>query len=215
VKKIMLVLAGIALLIVLSPATVVLAGSPNPPDYGKYNPTDQPGQPPEEWGVEKVIPIPSAPGGVARIITDPLVGIGSPATGWVTFWCQSNLGFQYNIGVKGLDRLSTYGVRAWGAQIEIVPGPGVYPIVELEPGLWVDLSTTIYIELDLGTFKSDANGLGGVKGVSKLPSGYIYNVAVVVSNSNGVPVLSAAYYPPSPGPFPYPPTEDTNGFIVY
>jgi hypothetical protein len=215
VKKIMLFAAGIALLGALIPA-VVLAGPPSPPNYGTYNPTGQPDQPPEWWGVEKVIPIASAPGGVVRIITDPLVGIGSDATGWVTFWCQSNKGFQYNIGATGLNRLSTHSVKAYGARINIVQGPGVFPIIEPEPGLWIDLSTAIYVELDLGTFKTDANSLGGVKGVSKLPSGpYIYDVAVVVSDSNGVPVLGPAAFPPIPGPFPYPPGTDTNGFMVY
>lgn len=206
-KKIILVVAGIILLMALSPA-VALAGPPSPPDYGKYNPTDQPGQPPEEWGVEKVIPIPSAPGGVVRIITDLLTGIESDATGWVTFWCQSNLGFQYNIGVIGLDELSRYSVEASGGQILIVPEgtPGAF---ELEQGLWVDFSTLTPVELDLGTFKTDANGKGGVNGVTKLPSGYVYEVAVVVSDSNGIPVLGPADSPP---PFTGP---DTNGFIVY
>jgi hypothetical protein len=207
-KKIMLVIAMVALLVALFPTTIVLAGSSTPPDYGKYNPTNQPGQPPEEWGVEKVIPIHSSPGGVARIITDLLAGIESDATGWVTFWCQSSLGFQYNIGATGLDGTSRYSVKASGGQILIVP-EGTTGASELEPGVWVDFSTLTPIELDLGTFMTDANGRGGVKGVTKLPSGHVYEVAVIVSDSNGTPLLGPAESPPPmTGP-------DTNGFIVY
>jgi hypothetical protein len=206
-KKIIIVVATIILLTALAPA-VVLAGPPSPPDYGTYNPTKQPDQPPEEWGVEKVIPIPSAPGGVVRIITDLLAAIDSDASGWVTFWCQSHLGFQYNIGATGLDRLSRYSVEASGVQILIVP-VGTPGGTELEPGIWVDFSTLTPITLDLGTFMTDANGRGGVNGVNKLPSGYVYEVAVVVSDSNGVPILGPAESPPPmSGP-------DTNGFIVY
>ena len=40
VKKKILVLAGIALLMALVPTTVVLAAPPNPPDYGKVDPTN-------------------------------------------------------------------------------------------------------------------------------------------------------------------------------
>jgi hypothetical protein len=208
VKKIMLVVPVIALVIALVPATAVLAGPPSPPNYGTYNPTQQPGQPPEEWGVEKVIPIPSAPGGTVRIITDLLAGIDSDATGWVTFWCQSHLGFQYNIGAIGLDALSRYSVEATGGQVMIVP-EGTPGAVELEEGLWIDPSTALAVDLDLGSFKTDANGLGGVNGVSRLPSGWVYEVAVVVSDSDGVPVLGPAESPPPmSGP-------DTNGFIVY
>ncbi len=204
-KKTMLVAVGIAVILMVLSPVAVLAGPPSPPDYGRYNPTDLPGQPPEEWGVEKAIPSPSAPEGAVRIITDLLAGEGD---GWVTFWCQSRLGFQYNIGVTGLDGLSRYSINASGGQILIVPEdtPGA---VELEPGLWVDFSTLTPVELYLGTFKTDANGRGGVNGVTKLSSGYVYEVAVVVSDSDGVPVLGPADSPP---PFTGP---DTNGFIVY
>ena len=198
-KKITLVVAGIVLLMALSPA-LALAGPPSPPDYGKYNPTDLPGQPPEEWGVEKVIPSPSAPGGAVRIITDPLEGTSS-ASGWITFWCQSRLGLKYNIGATGLNPVSTYGVKAYGVQILIVPEdtPGA---VELEPGLWVLFSTSTPVELDLGTFKTDANGRGGVRGVVKLEAGYVYDVGTVISDADDAPVL-------------WSPSDDTNGFIVY
>ena len=216
-KKITLVVAGIVLLMALSPA-LALAGPPSPPDYGKYNPTDQPGQPPEEWGVEKVIPSPSAPGGAVRIITDPLVGlVGTDvpaATGWVTFWCQSKIGFKYNIGTIGLNRLSKYGVTAYGVQIQVVP-PGTAGAIGIEPGLWVLLSTSTPVELDLGTFRTDANGSGGVKGVSRLSAGYVYDLTVEVSDGVTKVLEPGLMLLPSP---PNPPNTwgpDTNGFTVY
>jgi len=199
-KKTVLVAVGIALILTALSPMAVLAGPPSPPDYGTYNPADLPGQPPEEWGVEKVIPSPSIPGGAVRIITDPLVGI-APADGLVTFWCQSRLGFQYNIGATGLDPVSTYSVKAYGVQIIIVTEdtPGA---VEIEPGLWVDFSTLTPLELDLGTFRTDANGSGGIKGVAKQSAGYVYDVGTVISDADGTPVL-------------WSPSDDTNGFIVY
>ncbi len=198
-KKTMLVAVGIALLLTALSSVAVIAGPSSAPNYGRYNPANLPDQPPEEWGVEKVIPSPSTPGGAVRIITDPLEG--PTADGWVTFWCQSRLGFQYDIGATGLDRLSTYSVNAYGVQIQIVP-PGTEDAVEIEPGLWILPSTAVPIELDLGTFRTDANGLGGVKGVSRLLAGYVYDVETVISDAGDTPVL-------------WSPEDDTNGFTVY
>jgi hypothetical protein len=199
-KRIVLMAIAIAVASLLSFPVAILAGSPSAPNYGKYNPANLPGQPPEEWGVEKVIPLPLAPGGAVRIITDPLNG-SAPADGWVTFWCQSHLGFQYNIGATGLDAISTYSVVADGVQIQIV-APGTVGAIEVEPGLWILPSSAVPVELDLGSFVSDATGSGGVKGVARLPAGYVYDVATTVSNANDEPVLSSPY-------------DDTNEFIVY
>ena len=150
--------------------------------------------------MEKVLPS-DAPGGQTHIITDPLVG--SDATGWVTFWCQSKIGFQYNIGTYcGLNPLSEYRVRAYGVKIQIVSAdtPGG---IDTHEGFWINPTTLTVLELlELGTFKTDANGLGGVKGVVKLQSGWLYDVDTVVSDIDGHPVLSS-------------PADDTNGFIVY
>lgn len=197
-KKIMLGVIGVILLMTLSPA-IVLAGTTSPPDYGNYNPLGLLA-PPESWGVEKVLPS-LAPGGQTHIITDPLDGVGSDATGWVTFWCQSKVGFQYNIGTySGLNPLSKYSVRAYGVKIKIVP-PGTG--TDTGEGFWIDPTTLTTIEpLELGTFETDANGLGGVKGVVQLHSGWLYDVGTVVSDIDGHPVLSS-------------PNDDTNGFIVY
>jgi hypothetical protein len=199
-RKTMLMALGLAFLLTALSSAAVLAGPSSPPDYGKYNPANLPGQPPEEWGVEKVIPLPVAPGGAVRIITDPLIG-SAPADGWVTFWCQSHLGFQYNIGAAGLDPISTYSVEADGVQIQIV-APGTVGAIEVEPGLWILPSSALPIELGLGTFVTDANGSGGVKGVARLPAGYVYDITTVISNSDDEPILSSPY-------------DDTNEFIVY
>ena len=199
-KRTILVAIGVAVVLMVVSPVAILAGPPSAPNYGRYNPTNLPEQPPEEWGVEKVIPSHRAPGGAVRIITDPLDG-SPPADGWVTFWCQSHLGFQYNIGATGLDSLSRYSVEADGAQIPIVTEdtPGA---VEIEPGLWVSFNSSTPIALDLGTFRTDANGSGGVRGVSRLPAGYVYDVTTVISNAGDEPVLSSPY-------------DDTNEFIVY
>ncbi len=216
----MLVAAGVALLVALIP-TVTLAGPPSPPDYGNWNPTGLP-LPPilEDWGLEKALPRSAAPGaGEVHIVTDPLVGVGveSDATGWVTFWCQSKIGFQYNIGATGLIRLSKYSVKATNrVQIKIVqPGEGLAPY-EIEPDLWVDMATlTPLSDLDLGVFQTDANGNGGVRGVVKLEAGYVYDFTVEVSDGTTKVLEPGLMLLPSP---PYPPdtwAPDTNGFIVY
>ncbi len=181
-------------------AGAVLAGSPSPPDYGNWNPTGL-DLPPimEEWGLEKALPSSSAPGGEVHIVTDPLVGVES-ADGWITFWCQSKIGLQYNVGATGLNPLSRYSVQAIGIQATIVP-PGTPGAIELGEGLFI-LIPPNQIEIDLGSFKTDANGQGGVKGVEKLPSGYLYEVGTIVFDGDGIPVL-------------WSPADDTNGFIVY
>jgi len=201
VKKLVIVLVsvlalvGVAIPLSLSWDTA-LAGAPTPPDYGQYNPQDLPG-PPEEWGVEKILPS-LAPGGQTRIITDPLVG-DAAASGWVTFWCQSTIGFQYNIGTTGLDPLSKYSVHADGIKAVVV-APGTPGAIDTGEGFWILIVDTV--ELHLGTFQTDANGLGGVKGMAKLPTGYVYSVGTVVHDSDDLPVL-------------WSPADDPNGFSVY
>jgi hypothetical protein len=197
VKKIMLLVLGVVLLIALSPA-VVFAGPPSPPDFGNYNPLDLPG-PPESWGVEKIIPPLSAPGGSVHIITDPLeaTGIDPDATGWVTFWCQSKIGFHYHIGASGLDPLSRYSVRAFGIQAIVVP-PGTPGAIDTGEGFWILIVGSL--DLDLGAFKTDANGLGTVRGIEKLANGF-YGLVVEVTDAGGDIVLDSS--------------ADDQGFLVY
>lgn len=202
-KKLVIVLALVSVLVLVGVITTValswettLAGAPTPPNYGNYNPQNLPG-PPEEWGVEKILPS-LAPGGQLHIITDPLVG-NAAADGWVTFWCQSKIGFQYNIGTTGLDPLSKYSVHAFGIQALVV-APYTPGAIDTGEGFWILIVDSV--NLHLGTFQTDANGLGGVKGVAKLPAGYSYNVGTVVLDRNDVPVL-------------WSPADDPNGFLVY
>ena len=163
-KKILLLVLGLVLLLTLFPATV-LAGPPEGPNYGKNDPhelwdTEFPFGTPEEIGLEKIQPSSSAPGGEVHIVTDPLAEVGTERlvyAGWVTFWCQSKIGFQYNIGTE-LDDLSRYIVEAQPLD-EFFQDEGD-PIV-------------------LGSFQTDVNGMGGVRGVHKLEDGpYEFEVRV-------------------------------------
>jgi hypothetical protein len=153
-----------------------------------------------------------------HIVTDPLATPDDPEdfVGWVTFWCQSKIGFQYNIGATDLNPLSKYSVMATGIQAALIlePDPAWDPGdpstwdegVAFVDGMWIQIVGEV--NLDLGTFKTDVNGRGGVNGVSKLDSGFLYSVAVLVFDVNDLadPVLV-------PGVFFG--ESDTNGFIVY
>jgi hypothetical protein len=206
VKKIMLVAVGIILLLALS-STPVLAGSPNPPNYGTVDPVKiwpsylPPLTDPSMSGVEKVIPIPNAPGGQVHIITDPLVLVDDEgdASGWVTFWCQSQIGFQYNIGATGLNRLSTYQVYSAGFDY-LLAAEGDEGAVYIGEGMWGIPQPPL--GLDLGTLKTDADGSGGVKGVAKLSSGHIYILWTIVNDGTNTTVLGS-------------PEDDPNDFVVY
>jgi hypothetical protein len=188
VKRIILLIAATVLLMVLS-TTVVFAGSPSPPNYGKADPVGiwPPYMPPISLltGVEKVIPSSSAPGGQIHIITDLLVPVGNdtPVNGWVTFWCQSHLGFQYNIGATGLEPNSAYAVTAEGWQLTPDPnGP-----ITIEGG---NYSIVGPVALDLGMLHTDANGLGSANGVKKLAPD-LYDLMVYIRNASGQLVLQS------------------------
>ena len=115
----------LSLFLVLPTASLALAGSPSPPNYGNWNPLGEdlgplpPGLTWEDIGVEKVRP-PYLDGDSTHIVTDALAPVADPTTpaGWVTFWCLSTVGFNYNIGATNLDPLSRYSVRASGIQAE-------------------------------------------------------------------------------------------------
>ena len=204
-KKIALPLAAIALLLALSPMAV-FAGAPSPPNYGKVDPVGlwpPPPYPPLSvlTDVEKVLPS-KAPDGQSRIINDPLVptGQGSSASGWVIFWCQSQMGFQYNIGATGLNPLSTYSVHAVGVKAQIVTSDT--PGAEYVPGEDIWIKIVGFPDLDLGKLRTDANGSGGVKGVTQLEGVYLYIVSTVVRDSIGNTALAT-------------PEDDPNAFLVY
>jgi len=205
VKKIVFLIAATVLLLALS-TTVVFAGSASPPNYGKVDPVGiwPSYMPPLSalTGVEKVFPSSPAPGGQIHIITDPLIPVGddADASGWVTFWCQSQIGFQYNIGATGLDPLSRYSVEANGIKGQIVP-PSTPGAIDSGEGFYYVVVDPAY-HLDLGILKADANGLGGVKGVIQLESGCLYILWTAVRDSSGALVLGS-------------PVDDPNAFVVY
>lgn len=203
-KKVILAVLGVVLLVALS-STSALAGSPSPPNHGKVDPVGiwPPYMPPLNLltGVEKVFPSSPAIGQI-HIITDPLVPVGEDpdANGWVTFWCQSTVGFQYNIGATGLDPLSRYSVSANGLKAQIVPA-GTPDAIDSGEGFYYVVVDPAY-HLDLGTLKADANGSGGVKGVTQLQNGRLYILWTEVRASNGALVLVT-------------PGDDPNAFVVY
>jgi hypothetical protein len=147
-------------------ATTAVAGPPSPPSFGNYNPLNLPNEPLESWGVEKIVPQlgtygegPESSDSI-HIITDPLAdpNNSSAVGGWVTFWCQSTVGFHYNIGATDLEPNSTYTVHASGS-----------------------------VHLSLGTIHTDANGRGSASGVKTLaPGGYYVVVSVKDSQDNTV-----------------------------
>jgi hypothetical protein len=178
VKKIFVVLAAvIALVLVVSPVAV-FAGPPNPPNYGVVDPV---GIDPGLYGdEEKIIPAPNSAEGQIHIVTDYLLDNSNQDGGWVTFWCSSTVGFQYNIGAYDLEPLSVFAVNADGIELTFDPnGP-----IEIEG---VHFSLVGLVELDLGNLYTDANGLGGVNGIQTLaPDVYELFVRVTDSDSNVV-----------------------------
>ena len=219
-KKVLIgVISAIALSLVLSPA-VVLAGPPTTPNYGVVDPLKL-WDPPPPWfsDVEKVIPAQNAPGGQIRVVTDDLAPTdeGGDASGTIVFPCQSIVGFKYDAAITGLAPMSTYTVTgAQGIRFRFFlsdPGDGS---IELEPGVWASpwLATPID-PLDLGTFRSDANGSGGVRGTIRLEAGYVYEVSVEVSDANGTQILGPALEPNPIPPYDPPMVPDTTGFMVY
>jgi hypothetical protein len=183
---------AIGVLGAVAPTTAALAGTPdsgNPFPAGKCT-----SAPP--W-VDKCTPAPWAEGiGERHVVTDALAATpaGGDAAGSVTFWCQSQVGFQYHVAVAGLTPGTVHTVRyvtqaeAPGAQIDPTGPSGA-----------------------LGKLRTDRAGAGSVDGTLPLPAGE-YAFAVQVVDANGVVLLEPAleqWWPD--GPF----VPDTNGFGVY
>lgn len=139
------VIATVASVLVVS--GTALAGPPGPPDFGVMEPASN-GCPWPDFlnpvldagGVGKCLPasIAWSENGV-RVVTDPLVGTGG-AAGWVTFWCQSTMGFRFSVGAVGLAPGASYPVTATGfgtiATLHTdANGSGIVGgIVKLQPG---------------------------------------------------------------------------------
>jgi hypothetical protein len=172
----------------LAPASTAFASTPNlgnPLPGGKCTEASP-------W-IAKCTPAPWA-GGERHVVTD---GLSAPdgsvtMTGSVTFWCQSQVGFQYHIAVQGLAPRSSYTVR--------------YVTQAEEPGSEIDPTGPSGV---LGTMHTDAKGTGGLNGTLKLPSGF-YSFAVQVVDGTGNVVLQ-----PSLEDWGGVLVPDTNGFIVF
>lgn len=142
-----LVLATALSLVVITPAA---AGDATPADYGRQNPTGLEGCPPATGvydGIEKCFPVGWGIGFV-HVVTDPIA-----TNGWVTFWCQSQVGLQYRVGLFDLQPRTNY---------EIWVGPPGHP-------------SHYY----LGTVHTDRDGKGTVAGVLPLPEGHYYFLTYV------------------------------------
>ena len=197
-KKIMLVLAGIALLVALVPTTIVLAAPPNPPDYGKVDPLNISNIDEFLPQILKVIPAPWVSYTVSpeqepyqvHIVNDPLVEVnGSGATGSVTFWCQSQVGFQYQIIASGLASNTSYNVTT--SFLDFVHFEFEDPTL-------------------LGILHTDVNGNGSVRGVIPLPPSTLFPYYLIVGvDLDGTPVLGPGADPNEPFGL------DGQGFIVY
>lgn len=142
-------------------AGVAAAGPPAPPSYGDPAGQQNPQGLDHCWHPDPVKCLRTgwASGDEVHIVADPFAGDG---TGVVTFWCQSIVGFKYQIWVADLAPRTTYTVTTVGS-----------------------LTTT------LGTFRTDPAGYGTLNGLLKLdPGGYF--LILQVRNAAGAVVLNTA-----------------------
>jgi hypothetical protein len=176
----------------IAPTSAALAGTPN---SGNPFPANKGTQAPP-W-IDKCTPAPWAGGvGERHVVADGLAATsaGGAATGRVTFWCQSQVGFQYHVAMAGLAPNSVSAVR--------------YVTQAEQPGAGVDPSGPSGV---LGKLHTDRSGVGSINGVVRLPAGE-YSFAVQVLDSSGAVLLEPALEQWGPdGPF----VPDTNGFEVY
>ena len=151
--------ASAALLATLLMGTAIAAAGPKaPPNYGDPAGQQNPQELDECWHPDPVKCFTTgwASGHEVHIVADPFTGQGS---GTVTFWCQSIVGFKYQVTVAGLEPQATYTVKTVGS-----------------------VATT------LGTFRSDPSGYGTLNGLLKLTPGSYYLV-LQVWDSNGALVM--------------------------
>lgn len=189
-RKLALVLVGVALLMSL-PVPSVLAA---PPWY------DGPGGPDDKH----LQTTPWEPFHRA-LATDGLIDpTGGSATGFITFVCESQEGFEYSVDVKGLAP-GTYQVTGipLANEPEWTPG-GIILVTSVDYGL--------YPSLLIGTVNVNGTGEGEVEGVVGLPpGGYLWEIDVV--DPAGVVILRTIRTsdPGVPPGFP----GDHVGFFVY
>jgi hypothetical protein len=196
-KKVILLVLGTILLTTLV-ASPVLA---DPPWYngvpGGYAAKEQNAPP---WTEEKVK------------ATDALVDMtGGSASGFVSFVCETQEGFDYSVDVKGL-ATGQYDVIAIPLEDEPEFDFPNFPAV-----IFLTSDDAAHGPYDLGSINIGGKGEGELEGVVSLPPGF-YLWQIVVVDSGDVTVLSTLPSgPPISGTdwFPDPTPGDHAGFIVF
>jgi hypothetical protein len=148
---------------------VASAGPRSPANYGVQNPQ----QLPNCWHPDPVKCFSTgwSSGEEVHVVADPFEG--EDGIGVVTFWCQSNIGFKYQI---------------W--------------VADLEPGSHYTVTTVGTFSTTLGTFRTDPAGYGGLNGVRKLAPGGYYLV-LQIRDSSGAIVLDTTADGQGFGVFPH------------
>lgn len=145
----------------LSGGGIASAGPGGPPSFGVQNPQGLD----ECWHPDPVKCFTTgwADGEEVHLVADPIEVTGTELEkGTVTFWCQSIVGFKYQIWVSDLEPASTYTVTTVGSFV-----------------------TT------LGTFRTDPAGYGVLNGMLQLdPGGYF--LILQVRDSTGAVVYDTA-----------------------
>jgi hypothetical protein len=130
-------------------------------------------------------------GGHKAIVTDPLVG--ATGSGYVRFLCQSQQGFEYSIGIKGLER-DTYTVKANALFIVDPDGPGPAPALPTSDG---------GATYTLGSIRTHRDGDGELEGTVNLPATHpflpfgLYGWEVTVEDSTSTVVLATLNIDPA------------------
>lgn len=139
----LIVLLGLGAMLLMS-TSGAFAGPRVPPNFGVQNPQGLE----HCWHPDPVKCFTTgwADGKEVHIVADPIEVVGTTdERGIVTFWCQSNIGFKYQLWLSELEPMSTYSVTTVG-----------------------DFVTT------LGTFRTDPAGYGALNGILKLDPGEYY-----------------------------------------
>jgi hypothetical protein len=197
VKRVLSAALGAILLMSLS-VSPVLADPPwyNGPDGG-YSAKEQHAPP---WTDEKVK------------ATDGLIDVtGGNASGFVSFVCESQEGFDFSVDAKGLAR-GTYDVIA----IPLVDEPEwlfdgtPFPW----PVIWVTSDDAAHGPYDLGSITIGGENEGELEGVLSLdPGEYYYQIVVV--DSAGTTILSTIPSLPANPDWPLGIPGDPAGFGVF
>lgn len=147
--------------------TAALAGPRSTPDFGVKNPQnlgcsrDSVKCMTAGWHIDDET---GERGAEVHIVDDPLEGEGD-ASGSVIFWCQSIVGFKYQLSVEGLAPSQVFTVTV------------KHNFTKDDLGV-------------LGTFRTDPNGYGTLNGVRPLDGGH-YAYVLEVTDSDGQVVLDS------------------------